>query len=95
MRRHLDLWSQRPIERRAHRALEVVNAVNFWTVTHPDDPYTLELKRSLPQTLKSDTETALAGGQPALARLFYRAYRQFRFSPPDPDLTRRVREAGS
>jgi eukaryotic-like serine/threonine-protein kinase len=94
LKRHLDLWSRRPIERRALRALEVANAVNFWTVTHPDDPYTLELKRSLPRTLKSDTETALAERQPALARLFYRAYRQLRFSPPDPDLTRRIRQAG-
>jgi hypothetical protein len=75
--------------------LEIADVANFWTVTHPEDSYTPELKRWLPQALKSDTETALADHQPALARLFFRAYRQLRFSPPDPDLARRVREAGS
>ena len=83
------------MERRARRALEIADAANFWAVTHPDDPYTPELKRSLVQALKSDTEAALSDRQPVLARLFYRAYRQLRFSPPDPDLARRIRRTGS
>ncbi len=95
LKKFLELWSRRPVERRARRALEIANAANFWAVTHPDDPYTPELKRSLVQTLKSDTEAALSDRQPALARLFYRAYRQLRFSPPDPDLARRIRRTGS
>ncbi len=95
LKRFLDQWSGRPAERRARRAMEVANAANFWTVTHPDDSYTLELKRWLPQRLKSDTEAALADRQPVLARLFYRAYRQLKFSPPDPDLARRIRQTGS
>lgn len=95
LKRFLDQWSRRPVERRAYRAMEVANAANFWTVTHPDDSYTLELRRWLPQTLKSDTETALADRQPVLARLFYRAYRQLKFSPPEPDLARRIRQAGN
>ena len=74
--------------------MEVAGAANFWTLTHPQDSYTPELKRGLPRTLKSDAEAALANRQPALARLFYRAYRQLKFSPPDPDLARRVRQAG-
>jgi hypothetical protein len=94
LKRFLLVWSRRPVERRAHRAMEIAGAANFWAVTHPDDPYTPELKRWLPQTLKSETKSALANGQPVLARLFYRAYRQLRFSPPDPDLARSVREAG-
>ena len=95
LKRFLDQWSRRPVERRADRAMEVVNIANFWTATHPDNSYTLELRRWLPQTLKSDTETALAGRQPVLARLFYRAYRQLKFWPPDPDLARRIRQAGN
>jgi serine/threonine-protein kinase len=87
----LEQWTRRPIARRAHRAIEVARAANFWTATHPDDPFSLELKARLPRILKSDTETALAAGQPVLARLFWRAYRQLRFSPPDPDLAARVR----
>jgi serine/threonine protein kinase len=92
-RANLEQWTRRPIARRAHRAMEVALAANFWTSTHPDDPYSPELKAQLPRILKSDTETALAAGQPVLARLFFRAYRQLRFSPPDPDLARRVRSA--
>jgi serine/threonine-protein kinase len=94
LKTYLLVWSRRPVERRAHRAMEIAGAANFFAVTHPEDPYTAELKRWLPQALKSDTESALANGQPQLARLFYRAYRQLRFSPPDPDLARSVRQAG-
>jgi hypothetical protein len=71
--------------------VEIALAANFWIVTHPGDPYSPELKAQLPRILKADTETTLAAGQPALARLFFRAYRQFRFSPPDPDLAGRIR----
>jgi eukaryotic-like serine/threonine-protein kinase len=93
LKRFLHQWSSRPLERRARRASDVADAANFWAVTHPDDSYTAELKRWLPQTLKSDTETALGNRQPVLARLSYRAYRQLKFSPPDPDLARSVRHA--
>jgi hypothetical protein len=87
----LEQWTRRPIARRAHRAIEIARAANFWTATHPDDPFSPELKARLPRLLRSDTETTLAAGQPVLARLFWRAYRQFRFSPPDPGLAARVR----
>ncbi|HSP93878.1 MAG TPA: hypothetical protein VLU06_04955, partial [Thermoanaerobaculia bacterium] len=93
LKRFLQQWSGRPLERRARRASDVADAANFWAVTHPDDSYTAELKRWLPQALKSDTETALGNRQPVLARLSYRAYRQLKFSPPDPDLARSVRQA--
>ena len=89
----LEQWTRRPIERRAQRAMDVARVANFWTVTHPDDPFTPELRGRLPRLFKSDTETALGNGQPALARLFFRAYRQLRFAPPDPDLAARVRIA--
>jgi serine/threonine protein kinase len=92
-RANLEQWASRPIARRAHRAVEIALAANFWIVTHPGDPYSPELKAQLPRILKSDTEIALATDQPVLARLFFRAYRQFRFSPPDPDLAGRVRRA--
>ncbi len=92
-RKFLDQWARRPIERRAHRALEIAHVANFWAATHPDDPFAPELKSRLPRMLKSDTEAALSGDQPALARLFWRAYRQLKFSLPDPDLAERVRRA--
>jgi hypothetical protein len=94
-REFLDQWTRRPIERRAQRAMEIARVANFWTATHPDDPFSPELKGRLPRILKSDTEAALAAGQPALARLFHRAYRQLRSSPPDSDLADRVRRAVS
>jgi hypothetical protein len=89
----LDRWSTEPIERKARRALEVANVSNFWAITHPDDPFTQELKVSLPRMLREGTEAALDEGKPGLARLFHGAYRLFRFSPADPDLARRVRQA--
>jgi len=94
LKNFLRAWQARPVERRARRAMEIAGIGNFWAATHPNEPFTAGLKVSLPQTLKAETEAALASGQPALARLFHNAYRQFRFSPPDPDLTRRVRQAG-
>jgi hypothetical protein len=92
-KRFLDQWARRPIERRAHRALEIAHVANFWAATHPDDPFAPELKTRLPRMLKSDAESALSEGQPALARLFWRAYRQLKFSPPDPELAERIRRA--
>jgi hypothetical protein len=92
-RKFLDQWTRRPIERRAHRALEIAHVASFWAATHPDDPFAPELKTRLPRMLRFDTEAALSGGQPALARLFWRAYRQLKFSPPDPELAERVRRA--
>jgi serine/threonine protein kinase len=92
-RKFLDQWARRPIERRARRAPEIARVANFWAATHPDDPFAPELKARLPGMLKFDTEAALSGNQPALARLFWRAYRQLNFSPPDPELAQRVRRA--
>lgn len=89
----LRLWETRPVERRARRAMEIAGAANFWVATHPNDPFTAELKRDLPGMLKAQTEAAIENRQPAFARMFHQAYRQLRFSPLDPDLARRVREA--
>jgi hypothetical protein len=87
-------WKTRPPERRARRAMEVASLANFWIATHPGDPFSGELKRTLPETLRTETEQALEDGKPGLARLFHNAYRQFRFSPLNPSLAQRVREAG-
>jgi len=86
-------WKNRPAERRGRRAMEVASLANFWIATHPEDSFTAELKRTLPETLRTETGKALEEGKPGLARLFHNAYRQFRFSPPDPDLAQRVRQA--
>ncbi len=92
IRRVLDQWTSRPIDRRAHRAMEVANMANTWVAAHPDDPFTADLKQWLPRTLKRDTEAALGTAEPFLAMLFYRAYRQLDFAPDDADLARRVSE---
>ncbi len=93
LRDFLDRWNRAPTERKARRALEVANVSNFWAITHPDDSFTQELKSSLPRMLRDATESALDSGKPGLARLFHSAYRLFRFSPLDPELARRVRQA--
>jgi serine/threonine-protein kinase len=93
IRRFLRLWETRPIERRATRAMEVANAANFWVTTHPDDPFTPELKRDLPRMMKAQTVAAIDNHQPVYARMFHQAYRQLKFSPLDPELAQRVRQA--
>ena len=93
LRNFIRVWKTRPIERRARRSLEVASIANFWAASHPGDAFTEELKQTLPQALRAATEEALENGKPGLARLFHNAYRQFRFSSPDPELARRVRQA--
>jgi hypothetical protein len=93
LRNQLRVWESRPVDRRARRAGDVADAANFWVATHPNDPFTEELKRELPGKLKAETELALASHQPVFARMFHHAYRQLRFAPLDPDLAQRVRQA--
>jgi hypothetical protein len=75
------------------RAMEIANAANFWVTAHPDDAFTAELKRDLPRILKAQTVAAIDNHQPLFARMFHQAYRQVRFSPLDPELAQRVRQA--
>lgn len=91
-KRLLDQWAARPIDRRAHRAMEVANMANHWVATHPDEPFTGNLREWLPATLKGETETALDNARPVLAVLFYRAYQHLSFAPIDPGLARRMNE---
>ena len=93
LRNMLRNWESRPIDRRAHRAMDVANAANFWVATHPGDPFTDELKREVTGALKTQALAAVDNHQPFYARMFHHAYRQLRFAPPDPDLAQRVREA--
>ena len=93
MRRFVRVWESRPVERRAMRATEIANAANFWVTAHPDDAFTAELKRDLPRILKAQTVAAIDNHQPLFARMFHQAYRQLRFSPLDPELAQRVRQA--
>ena len=92
LRQWLAVWNSRPIERKAHRAREVAALANSWVVSHPESAFRPELERWLPRILKTDTETALQGARPFLAKLFFRAYRHLSFAPADPELAERVRE---
>jgi hypothetical protein len=92
LRRWLEVWSSRPIENRAHRAMEIAKVSNSWVASHPKAAFRPEVEQWLPKTLKANADTALENGRPFLAKLFFRAYKQLSFAPPDPEFARRVRE---
>ncbi|MFN2387911.1 MAG: protein kinase [Thermoanaerobaculia bacterium] len=93
MRRILERWRGRPAETRAHRAPDIAQLANRFVQAYPDDPLAAELRIGLPETFKRGAETAWDSARPLLAALYYRAYRQLTFAPPDPELDRRAAQA--
>lgn len=93
LRRMLEDWTMRPIERRANQAVRVAYMANYWAGTHPGDPLAAEIKQTLPKRLKEDAENAAASNRPGLAMEFYAAYMQL--NPTDGDALRRLSELRS
>lgn len=57
---------------------------------HPDDPLVNEIRDSLPAFLRSREAEAFDRAQPLNAVLYFRAYRQLSFAPPDNELQSRI-----
>src|SRR5262249_51206290 len=76
LRRWIGDWTRFSMERRAHAAVRVAYASRYWIRTHPDEPFSAELKQMLPRNLKDDANTAESNRRPALAMEFLVAYLQ-------------------
>ena len=86
----LTRWRARPEEARARRAPEIARMADRFVGAHPDDPLSAEIRDSLPAFLRTRAAEALDRAQPLNALLYFRAYRQLSFAPPDPDLEARI-----
>jgi tRNA A-37 threonylcarbamoyl transferase component Bud32 len=93
VRRAIERWRNRPADSRAHAAPEVAAMANRFVAAYPDDPLASELRERLPATFKRSAEMAWDNARPLFAALYYRAYRQLHFAPPDPELERRAAES--
>ena len=93
-RQRLNHWLSRPVEQRAHAAMQVAQWANKIATDHPDNPNVKQMKHDLPALFRGETLAALDNVQPFLANLFYRAYLTLDSAPPDPDLARRMKAPG-
>ena len=94
-RRILERWRSRPPDARAHSATDIAQLANRFVQAYPDDPLAAEMRERLPEAFKRGAEAAWDNARPLLAVLYYRAYRQLTFAPPDPELERRAAEIRS
>jgi len=97
MRRLLEDWKSRPIDRRAFQAVRTAYIANLFVRSNPSDPLSAQIREELPKILRDDSDAALNGNprRPAIAFELATAYLQLTFAPPDPEMERRVAELGS
>ena len=86
-------WKSRPGDIRARRAVEIARLADRFVASHPDTPFAAELRDGLPNYLHAQATEALDAARPLDAVLYFRAYRQLSFAPPDPELARRIERA--
>jgi hypothetical protein len=89
MRQALDLWKASPDEGRARRSPAIARAANRFVALHPVAPLSREIESTLPAYLKRQATGALDRAQPVLAHLYFRAWRQLQFAPPDREFENR------
>ncbi len=92
LRQMLDEWTSRPVERRAGQAVRLAYVANQWVKAYPDHRFSSEIRRTLPTTLREDSDSLWSGSRPVLAAELARAYLQLSFAPRDPEMERRVYE---
>jgi hypothetical protein len=92
VRRIVDDWKTRPLERQAMQAVRVAYVANQWVKANPDDSLSAEIKATLPKALRDGSDAALNATppRPGFAFEFATAYLQLAFAPPDPEMERRV-----
>jgi serine/threonine-protein kinase len=97
MRRLMEDWKSRPLDRRGFLAVRTAYIANLFVRGAPDDPLSAEIRERLPRALREDSDTALNGNpkKPAVAFEFATAYLQLTFAPKDPEMERRVAELGT
>ncbi len=89
MRQALDRWKASPDEGRSRRAPAIGRAANRFVASHPAAPLSREIETSLPGYLKRQATASLDHAQPVPAHLYFRAYQQLQFAPPDAELESR------
>ena len=88
LRRWIEDWTAKPIDRRAHEAVRIAHIAKYWIATHSNEPFTAELEQMLPRALKDDANVAQSNRRPGLAAEFLVAYMQL--NPNDPDVIDRL-----
>ena len=83
--------SGRRVPTRAARAGRPRSAAtaNRFVASHPAAPLSREIETSLPGYLKRQATASLDHAQPVPAHLYFRAYQQLQFAPPDVELESR------
>ncbi|MDQ2869807.1 MAG: hypothetical protein M3S32_03620, partial [Acidobacteriota bacterium] len=92
LRQMLDDWTSKPVERRANQAVRLAYVANQWVKAYPEHRLSSEIRRTLPTTLREDSDSLSNGSRPVLAAELARAYLQLSFAPRDPEMERRVYE---
>jgi eukaryotic-like serine/threonine-protein kinase len=88
LRRWIDEWTSRPLERRAPEAVRIAYMSKSWIQAHPDEPFARQLQPMLTKSLKDDAETAQNNNRPGLAMEFLVAYLQL--NPNDTEALNRL-----
>jgi len=91
-KRVFEQWKTQPVQGRARTAIEIAEMANRIVAVYPDDPLAREIRERLPQAFKAGAESSWNSTRPFLGVLFYRAYKQLTFAPPDPDLEARAEQ---
>ena len=88
LRRWIDEWTSRPLEKRAHEAVRIAYMSKSWIQAHPNEPYARQLQPMLTKSLKDDADTAQNNNRPGLAMEFLVAYLQL--NPNDTEALNRL-----
>ncbi len=88
LRRWIDEWTSRPLERRAPEAVRIAYMSKSWIQAHPNEPFARQLQLTLTKSLKDDADTAQNNNRPGLAMEFLVAYLQL--NPNDTDALNRL-----
>ncbi len=88
----LEDWQGRPVERRAYQAVRVAYIANQWVRNNPEDSLSSEIRRTLPRTLREDSDMLWNSSRPTLSVELARAYLQLAFAPRDAGIERRLYE---
>ena len=88
LRRWIDEWTSRPLERRAPEAVRIAYMSKSWIQAHPNEPFARQLQPMLTKSLKDDADTAQNNNRPGLAMEFLVAYLQL--NPNDTEALNRL-----
>jgi hypothetical protein len=86
----VDMWTGKPLERRAEEAVRLAYLVRYWSKGHPNDTYSEQIRQTVLKALTDDTLTARANHRPALEAKFLVAHLEL--EPTDEEALQRLSE---